>query len=500
MTAAWRAALVRLAVAAGIVLLLFGRDAIDLMAQWNRSTFAHCWFIPPVIGWLVWRRRGVLATITPTTWAPGLLIVAAGALAWFVGDAAIVALFRHAGLVVMLQGLVVTLLGRRVALTLAFPIAYALFLIPFGEELVPPMQTATAKMAMALLRLSSIPAYIDGVFITTPGGYFAVAEACSGVKFLVAMAALSVLAAHLLFQRWWRRIVFVGFAMVTAALANGVRAWGTIAMAEAWGNRFAVGADHVIYGWIFFALVIALIGWVASPWFDRDADDIGVTAEGAASIGIGRVLPPWITLALALLIAALPLGWSLLARTQAEALPPAATPAIGAWRVQPMVAANPPWRPRFAGAARLDCHRYGAPAEAPVDVCVAAYDRQSEGRELVGYGQGAVDPDSEWHWGQSLAPIGTARVDRIANAGVERDVMTLYVLGGEVTASPRRVKWLTLRARLTGGDERGYAVLLSAPLAEGGRQAIARLVAAGGGADALAHDLTDQAVAPKAAR
>ncbi|NWN27630.1 EpsI domain-containing exosortase, partial [Escherichia marmotae] len=77
-------------------------------------------FIAPVIGWLVWQRRVELSEVAPQGWWPGLAIVAAGGFGWMVGDAAGVALFRHAGLVLMLQGAVVAVLGPNVARALLF--------------------------------------------------------------------------------------------------------------------------------------------------------------------------------------------------------------------------------------------------------------------------------------------------------------------------------------------------------------------------------------------
>ena len=105
----------------------------------------------------------------------------------------------------MLQGAVVACLGRDVARGLLFPLAYALFLIPLGAELVPAMQTLTAQMVTGLLALTGVPAHLEGVFITTPVGYFEVAEACAGVRFLVAMAAFGALVANVCFKAWPRR-------------------------------------------------------------------------------------------------------------------------------------------------------------------------------------------------------------------------------------------------------------------------------------------------------
>ena len=197
LASAWRAHLAALAAAGGAILLLFARDATDMAAiWWSSTTFNHCLLIVPIIAWLVWQRLPELAALAPSAWAPGLALVAAGGAGWLLGEAGNIALLRHFGLVMMLQGAVVACLGKAVALGLAFPIFYAFFLVPFGEELVPPLQTLTARMSMALLALTGVPAHLDGIFISTPSGLFRVAEACSGVRFLVAMAALSALAAN----------------------------------------------------------------------------------------------------------------------------------------------------------------------------------------------------------------------------------------------------------------------------------------------------------------
>src|SRR5690606_3093355 len=106
--------------------------------------------------------------------------------------------------VAMLQAAALALLGPQVAAALLFPLAYMAFLVPFGDELVPALQMVTAKMAVALTHWSGVPAQIDGVFIDTPAGLFKVAEACSGVKFLIAMVALGMLVANVCFKSWRR--------------------------------------------------------------------------------------------------------------------------------------------------------------------------------------------------------------------------------------------------------------------------------------------------------
>jgi exosortase A len=495
--AAWQGPLASLAACWLALLALFWRDTSALVdIWWNSSTFTHCLLIVPILGWLVWLRAGELARLSPHAWAPGLVWIAAGAIAWMFGEAAGVALLRQLGLIIILQGTVPTLLGPQVTRGLVFPLFYSLFLVPVGEELVPPMQTLTADMAMGLLRLTGIPAHIEGIFITTPAGLFAVAEACSGVKFLVAMASLSALTAHLCFKSWTRRLIFLAVALIVPVLANGFRAFSTMWIAEHWGLEFAAGADHVIYGWFFFGIVIAIVGALSWRWFDREPDDVPIDGAALAATSSGGSVATWLATLAALILVLAPMLW--LARFGAT---PFVYAPINYLQIAPdadfpnvmwyEVADADDWRPRFDGAGVSDCSTLVDLRRRSdrVTVCIARYSWQAEGREIVGYGQGAVDPDSNWRWSETLAPIGAMRVDHIAAAG-HRVVATLYAVGEASTSSATRVKLLTLRARLLRGDEHAAALLVSARREDGGRATIERLLRDAGGGEALLARLT----------
>ena len=245
----WRMPLLRLALAWVALIAVFFPDWRDMAAQWwDSSTYNHVLLIPVILVWLVLLRREQLARITPVAWCWGLSPFAGALVLWLLGAFSGLNLARQAGTVLMLQGAFLALMGPRVAVGLLFPLAYMLFLIPFGDELVPLLQTITAKITIALTHWSGIPAHIDGVFIDTPVGLFEVAEACSGVKFLIAMIALGTLVAHVCFRGWRRRTAFLAVCVLLPILANGVRAWGTIYIAQSQGVEFAAGFDHVFYG------------------------------------------------------------------------------------------------------------------------------------------------------------------------------------------------------------------------------------------------------------
>jgi exosortase A len=459
----WRAHLAALGVAGAAILVLLRRDAADMAAiWWTSATFNHCLLIGPIIAWLVWQRLPELRRLVPAAWAPGLLLVAAGAFGWLLGEAGGIAFARHLGLVLMLQGAVVACLGKAVARGLAFPIFYALFLVPFGEELVPAMQTLTARIAAGLLALAGVPAHLEGIFITTPTGYFEVAEACAGVRFLIAMAAFGALVANQCFRSWPRRILFLAASIAIPVLANGIRAWGTIYVAYRTGSTdFAVSFDHVVYGGIFFAIVIALIlaaGWrffdrkVGEPWFDPAALQSEAPRGGPLPLVAGA----------AVVLALLPLAWSGAVTAGGIRPVPAAIamPEIAGWE-SVAAARGRPWRPYFAGADLGRIAHYRDRQGRTVDLAIILFARQSEGRELVGFGQGAAGPGSGWAWTADAAPPPGGRAERIASHGVEREVVSFYRVGNIVTGSKLRVKLATLKARLLGGPQRAVAILVS---------------------------------------
>ena len=474
----WTRPLVVLGVCLLAILVIFASDAADMARQWwGSSTYQHCLFLVPITGWLLWQRRDEVARQTPAGWPPGLALVFAAALVWLIGEAGGVALLRHVGLVAMVQATVVAVLGPAVARAILFPLFYLIFLVPFGDEFVGPMQTLTARMTMALLGWTGIPAHLDGVFITTPAGWFEVAEACAGVKFLVAMVVYAALAAHVCFRSNVRRALFMAAAVIVPVLANGVRAWGTIFAAELTSVKFATGFDHVVYGWFFFAAITVLVMAVAWRFFDRR---IGEPWLDGKVFAVWRPTAPVMLMApLAIAVVALPPLWDAVAsRDGRVALPGAVVlPDVPGWTRSgdgPAV----PWVPRFDGADHRLFGRYGNTAGRHVDVAAALYGWQGKGREVVGYGQGAADPNGVWKWAADLPPIAGGRNERLLGPhAVARQAVTFWDVGGQPVGSRGAVKFATLRTRLAGGSQSAATLIVSAE-EPGAREAIAAFVAA----------------------
>ena len=276
----WRTGIAALALAWIALAALAAREWGEMFHQyWNIDTYNHILLIPPIIAWLVAQRADELCKLEPRAWWPGLALLALAMSVWLGGRMSGVNLVAHAGAVASLQAAVLAILGPRVAAILLLPLGFACFLVPFGDEIIPPLQAITAKIAIALTHFSGIQATIDGIHIDTPVGLFIVAEACSGVKFLIAMVALGVLVCFTAFERWTRRAAFLGACIVVPVIANGMRAWGTIYIAQFQGVEFAAGFDHIFYGWIFFAIVVALVLGAFWRLFEREPEEAGYSVS-----------------------------------------------------------------------------------------------------------------------------------------------------------------------------------------------------------------------------
>lgn len=452
---AWRQPLLALAVSWLLVVALLASDWLRMADQWwNSSTYNHILFVPLIFGWLVGQRLSAVLTLTPRAWHGGLIPVALSLTGWVLGTFAGFDLLRQAGAVALLPSFALLVLGPRVFLSLLFPMAYLAFLVPFGDELVPALQTLTAHLTIALVEFSRIPATINGVFIDTPAGLFEVAEACSGVKFLIAMVALGTLVANVGFRSWRRRVAFLALCVVVPILANGIRAWGTIFAAQYVGIEKAAGIDHLVYGWVFFALVIAAVLLISWRYFDRSIDEpmIDVAAIvhnprfAAFERGRGEPVRPLLAAGTLMLVA---LGWSAAAQALSAPLPSQVfLPNVAGWtRVD--YAPKAAWEPRAKGADHRLLGSYAAPDGSRVDVFYALYAAQREGAEAGGFGEGALRPGSGWSWTSSVAAAEGARGERIRHEGaIQRTAWTWYRTGDLLTGSTMRLKLAAIVDRL----------------------------------------------------
>lgn len=278
---------------AGIVVLtgLTWQSVTDMVTIWLRdSAYNHGLFILPIAAFMAWERRERLAGLSIEPYWPGIIIVAGFAFTWLASRGASIMEGEQISYVGMVQGLILTVLGRKIFRAQLLPILYLWLLVPTGGFLIPGLQAIATWLAQNLLQLTSIPFFVEQFYFQLPVGLFFVAPGCAGLNFLLAALALSIVYVDLVFVGWKRKIICILIWLGVAILANGVRIFGILWIAEISNRQLDIVDDHILYGWGFFIIILIGLMYVGQrfsnmPPLTADTIKRDWLPTGAASIG-----------------------------------------------------------------------------------------------------------------------------------------------------------------------------------------------------------------------
>lgn len=443
---------------------------------WRSDTFAHGLIVLPAFAWLTWHARERIGGLRPQPVAWMAVPILAAGLLWLLGSLVSVAAAQHFALFVMLVSAFVGVLGWRLSRILLFPLAFLFFGVPIGEFLLPTLMHYTAEFTVWALRLSGVPVYQEGLFFIVPNGSWSVVEACSGIRYLIASLVVGALYAYLNYTSLKRRLLFMLVALAMPIVANWVRAYIIVMLGYLSDNRIAAGVDHLIYGWVFFGVVIFLMFWVGSRWQEEPAQLRSAPAATTATRWVG-VVP------IALALAAFPPALAIMDRpidAFAVTLAPPA-PAEG-WTTAPEERFA--YVPHYAGArAQLRQNYLGEGRLAPVGLFVAWYLGQREGQEMIAWENGPAS-----HVLGDLQLVRSAHAMTVAGVPVVENFISTpsgrvltwhwYRLNDRELARDAEVKLRLAIDRLIGKPDESAVVVLSTPVAEEGpERARARLEA-----------------------
>ena len=244
----------------GLWLVFCWQGLTTVVEIWyGNEIFNHGFFIVPGAFYLIYLKRYEFLSKPIQTSPLALIVIIPALLLYVIGIAGDIQLFLHAATFTLLPALIWLVIGTAAARTILFPLIFMLFSIPVGEQLIPYLQEIAADGSVALLRLTGVPLFRSGLYIEIPQGRFLVAEACSGVSFFIASFVIGSLYAYLNLASVKRRAAFVIISLIFPILANIVRVYGIILIAYWTDMEHAAGADHLIYGWFFFAFVIVCL-------------------------------------------------------------------------------------------------------------------------------------------------------------------------------------------------------------------------------------------------
>ena len=477
---AWLRSLLVFMISSIILIWAFRAEILGAIAVWSElSTFGHAFFIFPITVFLIYRLRHRLAGLRPQAAPWALALIAALMLVWAISDLANAMVAKQFAFVALWQAMFLLIFGWGVTSAAIFPLAYLYLAIPFGLSIIPPLQDVTAHIVVHLLRLTGMPVFLDGYHIQIPSGSFLVAEACSGVRYLMVCLALGILAAYLFFHSWTRRILFLALSVVVPILANGIRAYGIIMIAHLSDYTLAIDIDHVIYGFIFLGLVLLCLLGVgallreAGPVRDSGAPAVTLAAANGPAERFGGYGAQILFAAVAVLAI-----FAVQVSISTAKTPPTSLATI---RYEPVLGsvwqavANKEvgsWKPDFRGMDAQLQQSYRGDGE-QIDLHVAYYDYQREGAEAVSDLNRLVGARSEWQLLEADPVTVQVRnsVLSINSALVQSRHRTFlvwywYWIGGENTSSRLTGKLLEMTATVMGGQRAGAVIALASEVKE----------------------------------
>jgi exosortase A len=347
------------------VLILHVQTFASMVAIWSRdATFAHGFAIPLICVWLLWQRRDALAAAPIVPARPGFVACGVLTVLWLLADLADVQVIAQAAATAMLPATLWATLGTEFVRRAAFPLVYLVFAVPWGDIFVPALMRFTTEFTVTAVRLVGVPIFRDGNFFSLPSGNFEVVKACSGVRYLIASLALGVLYAGLSYRSWRRRAAFIALSVLVPILANGLRAFGIVMIAHSSQMTYAVGVDHLIYGWLFFGVVMALLFWIGNSFADPSmAKPEALPAVAPVPAPAAKLSRRSVAVALVILLAGLFVQRLLIASSVQDGSlliaklggPAASEQWPSSTRLQDE------WRPAFALAENASSSRYDGP-------------------------------------------------------------------------------------------------------------------------------------------
>lgn len=230
-----------------------------LFKTWiSNSNNSHGILVPFIALYFIWRRKDQLSktSMFSSYWGGVLLFLSMAIyLISYLGGVAVLARLM---IVFSLIGLVIFTLGREIFMLLLFPILFLFFMIPIPDSIVGivafPLQLLATKFAYYIINALQIPVHREGNMLYFAQTQLEVAEACSGIRSILALTMLGTIFAYLSNSKMILRLILVASAIPIAFACNIARVSITGILAHFYGSEVARGFLHEFSGLVVFGL------------------------------------------------------------------------------------------------------------------------------------------------------------------------------------------------------------------------------------------------------
>ncbi|MCD6534933.1 MAG: exosortase [Deltaproteobacteria bacterium] len=247
-----------------LLAVLYAPVVPSMVGDWyNDPNYSHGFLVPLISAYFMWERRAALraAEIVPSNF--GLVVIAGSLLLLIFGFVGTEYFTMRSSLVFLLAGIVLYCFGWPVLRVLALPIGFLIFMVPLPyivyDALAFPLKLLVTKFSVISLKAMGVIVWQEGNIIQFPETVLEVADACSGMRSMMSLLALSVAYAFFLEINAVKRFILVLLAVPIAILTNMLRVIGTGFLAQYYGSAAAEGFFHEFAGLAVFGLAMVFL-------------------------------------------------------------------------------------------------------------------------------------------------------------------------------------------------------------------------------------------------
>ena len=245
-------------------LIMYFHAIYKMVLDWSiDDNYSHGFLIPFITGYLIFQKRKKLSEISlnPSNFGIALIVIS---LLFFIITNIGAELFtiRFSMLLVILST-IVFLAGWEFAGVLFLPVFYLIFMIPLPaiiwNKIAFPLKIFATKMAAIVIKFIEIPVYREGNIIHLSNTTLQVVDACSGLRSLTSLLALTAAFALISDHSRINKFILFVSAVPIAIFVNIVRLSSTAALASRFGPQVAKGFLHEASGIVVFVLAFILV-------------------------------------------------------------------------------------------------------------------------------------------------------------------------------------------------------------------------------------------------
>jgi exosortase len=235
-----------------------------MVVDWSTNeNYSHGFLIPFISAYLIWQNKAKLSTIPRHPSNTGLLLLAGGLVVFLVGDLGSELFTMRFSMLIVLLGLAVYTAGWRFSKILSLPVGYLIFMIPLPAiiwyKIAFPLKLFATTIATTVIQWLEVPVHSEGNIIHLSHHSLEVVDACSGLRSLTSLLALSAAFALITSHSKSRKSILFLSAIPIAILVNILRLAATAVLSEHYGTQVAQGFLHGASGILVFVLAFILL-------------------------------------------------------------------------------------------------------------------------------------------------------------------------------------------------------------------------------------------------